>query len=175
MFSKLSRREQDMVLAAAFALIVFILIRFMLFPFLDKRQMFFNQLESKEKSLKKMSEFELRYQEIEQSAMAEKDAVMKRDKNFTLFSFLDSLAQEAGIKENIAYMKPLERKSDNRNIIISTVKVKIDGIVMQQVVEFLHKIETSNNFVKITSLSMSKLTDENKLTVIIETETIVIE
>lgn len=161
-----------MVSVASVIVIVFILIRFIFFPTLERRQAMVNQLGAKKDMLKKMVELERGYGEIQKSIMAEKTLAMQRDKSFTLFSFLDRLAQESNVKENVAYMKPSTRKSENGNLIISSVKVKLDGIVIKQAVDFLCKIEASDNLVHIPSLSLSKSGDGQKLSAIIETETI---
>ncbi|MBF0228433.1 MAG: type II secretion system protein M [Desulfamplus sp.] len=173
MFSSLSRREQDVVSVGSVAVILFILIQFILLPTLDKRQSFINKVNAKKDALKEMVELESRYQEIQSSVMAEKILVMKRDKSFTLFSFLDRLAQESNVKDNVSYMKPFKRQSENSEVAFSSVKVKLDEVVMRQVVDFIYKIESSNNLVYISSLSLSRTGENGQLSAIIEAETIV--
>ncbi|MBF0302115.1 MAG: type II secretion system protein M [Desulfamplus sp.] len=172
MLSRLSIRERDMVSIAAVIVILFIVIRFIFFPALDRRRALANQLHSKKNTLQEMSELALRYQSIKSSLTAEKALAMKRDKSFTLFSFIDKLAQESNVKENVSYMKPATRKSDNGDLLVSSVKIKLDGIVMRQAVNFIYKIEASDKLVYIPSLSISKTGEEQKLSAIIETETI---
>ncbi|MBF0205084.1 MAG: type II secretion system protein M, partial [Desulfamplus sp.] len=172
MLSKISRREQDLVLTASVIIVLFIIIRLIFFPALDRRQALTNQLEAKKDALAQMADLEKRYAEIQKSVMAEKMMVMKRDKDFTLFSLLDRLAQQSNVKANVSYMKPSTRKSENSDLILSNVKVKLDDIDMRQAVEFIYKIEASDNMVHIRSISLSKSGEEQKLTAIIETETI---
>ncbi len=172
MLSRLSQREQNMVSVAAIFLILFIVIRFTFLPAIDKRQSLSNQIDAKKDILKQMSQLAERYEQIQTSLNAEKLMVMKRDKSFSLFSFLDKLAQQSNVKENVAYMKPSTRKSENGDMTISTVKVKLDGVVIKQVLDFIYKIESSENFVYIPSLSISKTGDGQNLSAIIETETI---
>lgn len=172
MLSALSNRERDILSVASVIIMLFLMLHFIFLPAIERRQSLVKQLNAKQEALKEMAEFEKRYTDIKHSVEEEKRVAMRRDRSFTLFSFIDRLAQESNVKDNVAYMKPSTRKSENGDILFSSVKVKLDGIVMKQAVDFLHKIETSENFVHILSLSLSKAGDEQKLSVIIETETI---
>ncbi|MBF0232319.1 MAG: type II secretion system protein M [Desulfamplus sp.] len=173
MLSRLSRRERNMVMLSLLVIVLFIVVQFIFFPAIDRRQALVNQLHAKKDTLEQMSELGTRYSEIQASMMTQRKMVMKRDKSFTLFSFIDRLAQESNIKDNVAYIKPSTRKSESTNLLFSNVKVRIDSIAMQQAVDFIYKIESSDSMVHIRSLSFSKSGDENKLSAIIETETIV--
>lgn len=172
MFSRLSPRERDLLLITSAVIILFLLIRFIFFPAFDRRKALTNQLQAQKNTLKQMTELERRYAEIQVSATAKKEKVMKRDRSFTLFSFLDTLAQESSVKENVIYMKPSTRKSESSELDISNVKVKLDGIAIKQAEEFIYKIETSDNMVYIRSISLSRSGEERKLSAIIEAETI---
>ncbi len=172
MLSRLSQREENMVSIAAIFVILFIVSRFIFLPAIDKRQLLANQIDAKKDVLKQMSELARRYEEIQNYLDAEKLVVMNQDKSFSLFSFLDKLAQQSNVKENVAYMKPSTRKSESGDMTIATVKVKLDGVVIRQVLDFIYKIESSENFVYIQSISISKTGDGQNLSAIIETETI---
>ncbi|MBF0467513.1 MAG: hypothetical protein HQK61_01280 [Desulfamplus sp.] len=172
MLSGLSRRERNMVMLSLLSIVLFIVVQFIFFPAIDRRQELVRQLKAKKDAFKQMTELETRYSEIQASMMTLRKMVMTRDKSFTLFSFIDKLAQESNVKDNVAYIKPSTRKSESSNLLFSNVKVRIDSIVMQQAVDFIYKIESSDSMVHIRSFSLSKSGDDNRLSAIIETETI---
>ncbi len=95
-----------------------------------------------------------------------------RQQNFSLFSFLDSLVQQSGIKENVAYMKPLTKKLEKSKYMLAVVKVKLKDVYLKEFIDFLYRIESSGNAVNITSLSLSKSGKEKlRLDALIETQT----
>ncbi|MBF0389226.1 MAG: hypothetical protein HQK71_03890 [Desulfamplus sp.] len=174
MLSALSRREQNMVLSAFIAILLFIIAHFIFFPAVDRRKSLESQLNAKKEALKEMLELSQDYEAIKRSVMDEINLTMRRDKSFTLFSFIDRLAQESSVKDNVAYMKPATRKSESGDTQFSIVKVKLDDVVIKQIVDFIYKIESSDNLVRISSLSISKASDKKKLSAIVETETIIL-
>ena len=106
--------------------------------------------------------------------MAETDILSQRTKGFTLFSFLDTLAEKSGVKDNVAYMKPSSRTFNDKNYAISMVKIKLDALYLKELVDFLYSVESSRNGVHIRSLSLSKTgKEQTMLDAIVEAETLV--
>jgi general secretion pathway protein M len=83
------------------------------------------------------------------------------------------LAGEAGIKENIAYMKPSTTVQKESAYKISLVEMKLTGITMEQMTLFLHKIETSNNMVSVKRLSLTKPDEtQQRLNAVLQVQTL---
>ncbi|KKK54471.1 hypothetical protein LCGC14_3084410, partial [marine sediment metagenome] len=92
--------------------------------------------------------------------------------DYTLFSFLDRLAGEAGIKDRIAYMKPSTSTTTNGRYKISSVEMKLESISLEELVTYLYKTETSKNLVNIKRISISKTgTEREFLNAILHVET----
>jgi hypothetical protein len=79
-----------------------------------------------------------------------------RSSGFTLFSFLDTLAGQVGLKDRIAYMKPSKTTLENTAYALSVVETKLQNITMKQLTSYLYRIETSDNLVRVKGLSISK-------------------
>jgi general secretion pathway protein M len=79
-----------------------------------------------------------------------------REKGFALFSFLDKLAGSAGVKKNIAYMKPSTSKLKDRPFVVSSVEMKLQNVNLKQVAQYLYSIETSQNNLVIKKLAILK-------------------
>src|SRR5210317_674526 len=103
---KLSRREKYSVYTVSIALFLFVLIQFFVFPFLDKKERLARMIRIKTSALEEMKMLRSDYEAITQKASLSKRRFSKRQKGFTLFSFLDKLARETGLKDSITYMKP---------------------------------------------------------------------
>ena len=70
-------------------------------------------------------------------------------------------------------MKPESRISDSGAYEISSVKLKLDGLSMKELIDFMFKIENSGSGVSILSFSVAKTAKEQKLDVVIEAQTLI--
>jgi len=80
----------------------------------------------------------------------------RRTANFTLFSFLDQLAGDSGLKDHIAYMKPSTTVNEDSGIKISRVELKLQEITLKDLTSYLFKVETSENMLILKRLSITK-------------------
>lgn len=156
MVKKLSRRERYSIYGVCCIVCLFVLVRLVIFPTVDKRQHLRRAFQVKTKILEEMIALKSEYDAINTEADLSKVRFAKREKGFTLFSFLDKLSGEAGIKNNITYMKPSTSVQKNSPYKISLVEMKIQGLTLEQLAVYLHMVETSENIVNIKRLSISK-------------------
>lgn len=113
------------------------------------------------------------YEAINKQSDLSKVNLSNREKGFTLFSFLDKLSGQAGIKDHIEYMKPSSNPSDDGSCKLSQVELKIGTINLKQLTSYLHMIETSENSVFVKRISISQTTKpEGFIEVIMLVETI---
>ena len=106
--------------------------------------------------LEDMQKLKAEHRGLGERAKQRKAQYSKRDKGFTLFSFLDKLASDVGVKKNIAYMKPSRNIHKNRSIKISSVEMKIQAIGLSKLADYLYKAETSQNMIIIRRASLTK-------------------
>jgi len=156
MARKLTRREKYSIYAASGIICLFVLIQFIVFPTVDKREHLKRTLQVKTKILEEMIALKSEYDAINKKTDLSKVHFARREKGFTLFSFLDKLTGEAGIKDHITYMKPSTSVQKNSPYKISKVEMKLQGLTLQQLTSYLHMVETSKNMVRIKRLSISK-------------------
>ena len=113
------------------------------------------------------------YRHLKRDSELSERNFLKRDKKFTLFSFLDQLAGRSGVKENISYMKPTTSKKQEAGHKKSIVEMKLKDITMNQLTSYLHGIETSKNMVFVKRLSISKKGSQDRfITVVLQAETV---
>lgn len=169
----MNKREQVSVLAAGILLGLFLLFQFAVFPFLDRKNLLERQLEVKTKMLADMVQLGREYAAILDNNKNLKKIYANRDKDFTLFAFLEHLAGSAGIKESIAYMKPSTTVDKQSAIEFSQVEMKFKEIKTSQLIAYLHMVETSKNVVFVHRLSITR-EDKNKnsISAILHVETV---
>jgi len=155
MLRKLNRREKYSIYAASGFIFLFFAVQFIFFPFVEKRANLERSLQGKREILKDMILLKSEYDDSRKKTELSKRRFAQREKDFTLFSFLDKLAGEAGVKNDIAYMKPSTSAPKGSQFTISLVEMKLQAITMEQLTSYLYMIETSKKmvFVKRTSIT----------------------
>ena len=173
MIKKLTKREKYSVYALSGAIFIFIVIQFIVFPSIDKRKRLKRELQVKTNALSEVTALKSDYGEIEKRTRASSARFANRTKGFTLFSFLDRLTGEAGIKEYVTYMKPSTTVQKNSPYKISQVEMKIQGLTLQQLTTYLYMVETSKNMVHVKRLSIVKAgKSEGFIDAVLQVETI---
>ena len=170
---KLNRREKRIIYGAGCLLGLLIIIQFVIAPFFENRRKLQRTLQSKTAELEEMQRFQAEYQLLKGKLQLSEARYSKRDKGFTLFSFLDQLAGQAGIKDRISYMKPSKAVQKNSNYTLSRVEMKLDDISLEQLTTYLYGVETSKNMVLVKKLSISKKEkNQGLIDVILQVETV---
>ncbi len=160
---KLKQREKYALYIAGGFMVLFLAIQFVVFPIIDHQKLLNRTLRVKLESLKEIRNLKSSYDQITQRNRLSKRRFAQREKGFTLFSFLDKLAGENGLKDKIIYMKPSSSAQKDKNYKISLVEMKLQPINLKQLVTYMYHVETSVNMVFIKRLSISKTEKENGL------------
>jgi type II secretory pathway component PulM len=169
--NRLNRREKYYVAAAAAMVGIFLVFQLIIFPISDKRELLERTLAQRTDELKEMRGLQSEYLALEETAQRAKSQLARRDKNFTLFSYLGNLADTVGIKANVSSMKSSSDVVADVNM--ATVKLEIDNITTEQFAKYLHQIEYSgyNLFVKRMVIT-KKTKPEGYIDVSLQVETV---
>jgi general secretion pathway protein M len=152
----MSRRERYAVAAAGVVFGVFIVFQFMIFPVLEAKDGLSEKLVNEKNNLQEYIALQAEYNSIKSKTARLTTGNGDRGETFTLFSFLDKLAGEAGVKDTITYMKPSTAETVNGNVTLSIVEMKLEMVNLGALASYLHKIETSANMVFVKRLSVTK-------------------
>jgi len=173
MLKKISKRERYALYLAAGFICIFVLTQFAVLPVIDKQKHLRRVLEVKAKTLEEMIFLKSEYDTIIKKDTISKRYLNKRKKGFTLFSFLDTLASETGLKDRIIYMKPSTSMQKNSAYKTSIVEMKLQNINLKQLTTYLYQVETSDDIVFIKRISISK-SDKKKggINAVLHVETI---
>jgi general secretion pathway protein M len=170
---KLNRREKYIIYGAGCILGMLIVVQLAIVPFFENGKQLQRDLQRKKVELGEMQRLQAEYQTLKEKLQLSEVRFKQREKGFTLFSFLDQLAGQAGIKDRISYMKPSKTAQKNSNYVMSRVEMKLDDITLQQLTTYLYGVETSKNMVLVTRLSISKKEKrEGLIDVILQVESV---
>jgi general secretion pathway protein M len=155
MMMKLAKREKYLVSFAAIAIALFLIFQFLVFPFFEERKRIQRGIRAREEGLKEMVRLEAEYQIHKKGFQGIKQILARREKGFTLFSFLEKAAGESELKGHIKYMKPSDSKGTGPYK-ESMVEMKLEGITLNQLVGYLYRIESAENIVSIKRISIQE-------------------
>jgi general secretion pathway protein M len=169
---KLNRREKYIIYAAGCVIGLLILVHFVVTPFFESRKQMQRSLQTKKGELEEMRRLQSEHAALKGKLQVSKTRFNKREKGFTLYSFLNQLAGQTGIKDRISYMKPTKTIQKNSKYKISRVEMKLDSITLEQLAKYLYSVETSKNVVMVKKVSISKKEKKQGLiNVILQVET----
>lgn len=172
-FNKLNKRERYAIMMGVGVVGIFLIVQFIIEPIFSKTEQKKKTLQTKSVMLEQMRQWQAQYDGLTQKANVSKSRFRKRQKGFTLYSFLDRLAGEAGIKDRISYMKPSKKVQKNSPYKLSRVEMKLEAITLEQLTNYLYGVETSKNMVDIKKISISKKDKKQGLiTAVLQVETL---
>ena len=170
---KLNKRERYAIMLAVGVIGIFLIIAFIVEPFLSKTDLLKKSLHDKAVTLEQMRQLQSEYSTLTQKAEISRAQFSRRQKGFKLNSFLVQLAGEAGVKDNVSYMKPTTKGQRNSPYKISRVDMKLDAITLKQLMTYVYGVETSSNMVDIKRISISKKDKkQGLLTAVLQVETV---
>lgn len=158
-----SSREKLFLTAGAGFVLVFFLFIFLIEPVFSQRAGLEEKIAEKRTELAEMQRMSREYRTLEAGMAKAEQRFSNRDEDFTLFSYMDRLAGETGIKDNISYMKPGSSADEASGLEISTVELKIQDVTLEQLASYLFHVETSESMVTVESLSVSREGGEDGL------------
>ncbi len=85
--------------------------------------------------------------------------IKSRGKDFAIFSYLENLAGQAGLKDQIQYMRPLSLAQDDvrEGFVKKGLEVQLKGVGLKQLVDYLYKIEYSDKILRLEYIRLKPL------------------
>ena len=151
----LTPKDRRALVIGISALALFLLVQFVFFPLLDKRKRLNRGISIRQEGLVEMQEMQSRYTQLSRQSNTLEQRVARRSEEFGLFSFLEKMAAETEVKENIVYMKPSDATGEGV-LQQSMVEMKLKGINLKQLVAFFERIESPENIVELKRISIQE-------------------
>lgn len=150
---KLTKRDKYLLVFAACFIVTVLFINMAVLPFFASRENIRRGIAAKEKGLQEIMELSAVYQALQKESQVLKQRLDKRQQGFTLFSFLEKEAGTAGVKNFIKYMKP-SVASVKGPFQESMVEIKLEGIGLEQLVEYLRRVEYEAEAVSVKRITI---------------------
>ncbi len=154
---KLAKREKYLVAAAGVVILILLIFQFLVNPFIKEKKRLTNDVKRKQTELQEMVKMNAEYRLLKQNSQNLQRALAGRRKGTTLFSFLEKEADNADVKGHIKYMKPSvsEGAGPYKE---SMVEMKLDGITLKQLTDYVYRIESPKNVISIKRISIKENT-----------------
>lgn len=156
---KLAQREKNFIAAAACIVAAALLLQFVVMPVVDNRRRMQRGIEAKTEALRTMASLSGEYTRFQEDDLGTKQRLAGRQKNFTLFSYLEKAAGETGVKKHIKYMKP-SASTVRGPFKESLVEMKLEKVTLRQLTGYLRKIESPHDIVSIRRISIQTAKEE---------------
>jgi general secretion pathway protein M len=145
---KLGRREKLAIIAGGVAVVLLLFYRFGLSPALERLRTLDRLVAIKERELHQMKTLRETY--LAQKRLMEEvnRNLAQRGQDFAIFSLLEDLANQTGIKNNIKSMNPAVTMP-GEVFRESSVEMRLEGITLQQLTRYIYDIEQAPQLLRV--------------------------
>ena len=149
---RLKDREKIAVICAVALLVLFLFHQFVFSRVKDRLALLDRIIPQKEIELKEILDLKAEYEYLKKSNL-KKGKETDKDQGVVTLSYLEGLADKAGLKSNIKYMKPLGESKSGRYL-QNSIDIELANVPLGKLVNFLYEIENSPRALKIVELSI---------------------
>jgi general secretion pathway protein M len=151
-FWNLQTRERLLVIGAAVVLLLMLVFLMVIDPQLARSARLDRQIRAAQSQLRDIqteSREYLRHKRV----LDRINQQLTQQRTFSLFSRLEQLARQTGIRKQIQYMKPTV-STPNDLYREDAVEIKMEGVTLAQLIIYLDQVERSPQLLKIKRLSV---------------------
>ncbi|MBN1832925.1 MAG: type II secretion system protein M [Deltaproteobacteria bacterium] len=149
----LAKREKNLVIGAACFLGIFFLFHLLIFPFFEKKDRMEKGIKARETELEEMIRLSDEYEAYKGDTQGIEQVLARRNRGFTLRTFLQEKANEAGVIIGRIDQFP---SKDMGNFMESTMEVKLEAVTLKQLMEYLYRIESPEDLVSVSTISIKQ-------------------
>ena len=135
---------------------VVLLSQFIVVPYFDARQKVRSAIVAGEKTLRELAAMGVEYGVLRQRSEEIRRASERRPPGFTLFSYLEKRAGDAGVKTNIRSLTPLA-PTPTGAYEETAAEMKLDKLTMRQLTDFLYRVESPEEMIRVRRISIAKM------------------
>jgi general secretion pathway protein M len=140
-----------LVLAGAVLLVQLIVV-----PYFEARQKVRGAIAASEKALRELTSLGAEYSVLRKRSEEIRRIGGRRPPGFTLLSYLEKQAGDTAVKTNIRSLAPLT-VTPTGAYEETAVEMKLDKLTMKQLTDFLYRVESPEEMVRIKRISIVKM------------------
>jgi len=154
-WNNLGAREKLYILAGTGIVILIVLVQFAILPFWQERERVAKAIDAQEKILREMNAQLAEYRLLKRDMDTLQKAMASRPPNFSLYSFVERKAREAGVRPNVKAINP-SRGMSAGNYEEAMADVSLEKITLRQLVQFLYHADSPQDAVRVRKLNVRK-------------------
>jgi len=154
-WDNLGAREKLYILAGMGIAALILLVQFAILPFWEERERVAKAIDAQEKILKEMNAQLTEYRVLRRDMDSIQRAMASRPSDFTLYTFVERKAREAGVRPNVKAINP-SRGMSAGTYEETMADVSLEKITLRQLVQFLYQADSPRDAVRIRKLTVRK-------------------
>src|SRR4030042_540692 len=155
-WDKLDKKQRYMVAGTAALVLIVLIFELVISPFWEAKAKVRQNIRINQRKLEEIKQLDAEFTRYEEKIARIKTVMAKRTTGFSLFSYLEKKATQAGVRGNIAYMNS-SRGVKSTAFEESLVDMKLDKITIKQLTDFLYFAESSADLVRIKRITVNKI------------------
>jgi type II secretory pathway component PulM len=156
---KLDRKQMTYVFFGGLFLVALLFYLVVISPALSKQELLAKNIAKRKQDLVRISEIKGKWQNFQRDRSDVQEAIKARS-GFTLLSYLEVVTREIGIDQRIQYIKPVTFPEGEGKLKPEGIEISLDGINMEQLVNFLYKIEYSGKLLHVKRIKILRASKE---------------
>jgi general secretion pathway protein M len=155
-WDKLDKNQRYIVAGAAAFVLIALILELIIFPLWDANAKIRQTLLINQKKLDEVIKLDVEFAGQEAKISKIKKVMSTRTADFSLFSYLEKKAAQAGVRGNIKYMNS-SQGTKSANFEESLIDMKLDKITIKQLTDFLYFAESPADLVRIKRIIVNKM------------------
>jgi len=161
MIRNMSQRERWLVGACiAFVLVVAVWLG-VISPYRQSMELLERQIASRQQQLEEMQEMAVRYRTL-QSQVRQAQNRPSRSSEFSLFSFVETLAEDLGVRDRLVSLRPHET-STRGEFTEESVEIKLERLSLEQLVQLLYGLEEGEAALNVKNMRLKTRFEDRSL------------
>jgi general secretion pathway protein M len=155
-WDRLSKRQQLTVAGGGGLVLFMLLMQLLVLPFVDAKKANNQAIRNNEKTLAEMMLLSNDYQVLKRQAGRIQQALARRPQNFSLFSHLEKIAGDAGVKANIKSINATKGAVSGPYEELP-VDIRLEKITLKQITDFLYLLESPQDLIRVKKIALAKM------------------
>ena len=149
----LAKREKNLVIGAVCFIVIFFLFKSLIIPFFEKKDRMQKGIITRQNDLEEVIRLCGEYETYQGDSQSIEQVLGMRRRGFTLRTFLQQKANEAGVI--IGRINEFPSK-ETEHFIESTMEVRLEAVTLTQLKEYLYRIESTEDLVSVPTISIKQ-------------------
>jgi len=156
---KLDRKQMNYVFFGGLILVALLFYLVVISPALSRQDALSRTIAKRKQDLVRISEIKGKWQDFQTDRSEVQKTITSRG-SFTLLSYLEAVTREIGIDQRIQYIKPVTFPEGEGKLRPEGIELSLDGVNMEQLVNFLYKIEYSRKLLHVKRIKILRASRE---------------